>query len=358
LYGRRIEGKRMTSALHAAGGHRPGRSAIAQVGGAAVVAAGLVKDFRHPWTMRTRRALDGLSLTIERGEIFGLLGPNGAGKTTALKLLLGLLRPTAGAAWLLGKPVRDRKSRLGVGYLPEQPYFLDRLSAHEFLVFSARLAGLQEADAGRRASAWLDRLGLSAAGRMRLRKYSKGMLQRVGLAHALLAQPDLVFLDEPMSGLDPAGRREFRDIILDCRRRGMTIVFSSHIMPDAEMLCDRVGVLSAGRLARVGALDELVADGGRAAEVVVRGQEPLLLPPRWTGVEQRVHGEHIELTLPDAALLHEVVQHLVEKGYQLVSAETKHRSLESVVLEYADASWKYGRFDPYATTPETQRRAG
>ncbi len=341
------------------GEKEPARTKSDRASAAAVVATGLVKDFRHPWTLRARRALDGLSLTIERGEIFGLLGPNGAGKTTTLKLLLGLLRPTLGTAWLLGTPVLDRRSRLGVGYLPEQPYFLDRLTAHEFLVFSGQLAGLEAADAGRRADAWLERLGLASARRLRLRKFSKGMLQRVGLAHALLAQPELVFLDEPMSGLDPAGRREFRDVILDCRRKGMTVVFSSHILPDAEMLCDRVGVLADGRLARIGTLDELLAERGGGAEVVVRGRGPLLLPPRWSGVVQREHGEHIEISLPDAALMGEVVRTLLDKGYELIAAQTRHRSLESVVLEYADATWKYGRLDPFgAPEPASRRRAG
>ena len=258
---------------------------------AAVVATGLVKDFRSPFTLRKHRAVNGLSLTIERGEIFGLLGPNGAGKTTTLKMLLGLLQPSAGGAWLLGIPAGTPESRRGIGYLPEHPSFFDRLSGIEFLTFSGQLAGLRADDARRRANSWLERLGIASSAKERLRKYSKGMLQRVGLAHALLAEPELVFLDEPMSGLDPAGRREFRDVILDCRRQGVTVVFSSHILPDAEMLCDRVAVVRSGQVVRVGSLDELLADRVSDVEVVVRGPEPLLLPPRFSSVSQRPHGE-------------------------------------------------------------------
>jgi ABC-2 type transport system ATP-binding protein len=300
---------------------------------AAVVATGLVKDFRSPFTRKRRRAVDGLSLTIERGEIFGLLGPNGAGKTTTLKMLLGLLRPTAGAAWLLGTPAGTPESRRGIGYLPERPAFFDRLTGAEFLTFSGQLAGLSGGDARRRASAWLERLGISASAKVPLRKYSKGMLQRVGLAHALLAEPELVFLDEPMSGLDPAGRREFRDVILDCRRRGVTVVFSSHILPDAEMLCDRVAVVRSGQVVRIGTLDELLAERVSEVEVVVKGPEPLLLPPRFAAIRQRSHGEYVELHVADPELVQEMVPHLISKGYELVALQTRRRSLESVVLE-------------------------
>jgi ABC-2 type transport system ATP-binding protein len=302
-----------------------------------VVATGLVKDFRSPFTLRKSRAVDGLSLTIERGEIFGVLGPNGAGKTTTIRMLLGLLRPTAGAAWLLGVPAGTPQSRQGVGYLPEQPNFFDRLTGVEFLTFSGQLAGLSADDARRRARAWLDRLGIARSADVRLRKYSKGMLQRVGLAHALLAEPELVFLDEPMSGLDPVGRREFREVILECRRRGVTVVFSSHILPDAEMLCDRVAVVRAGRVTRVGLLDELLAERVGEVEIVVKGTEPLLLPPRFSSVRQRAHGEHLELQVSDSELVQDLVPHLISAGYELASVQTKRRSLESVVLECSEA---------------------
>jgi ABC-2 type transport system ATP-binding protein len=328
--------------------------------GAAVVATGLTKDFRSQWTLRSQRAVDGLSLTIERGEIFGLLGPNGAGKSTTFKMLLGLLRPSAGSAWLFGVPVASEESRRGIGYLPERPAFFERLTAQEFLTFSGQLAGLDAKDARRRADAWLERLGISQAAKTRLRKFSKGMLQRVGLAHALLAEPDLVLLDEPMSGLDPAGRREFRDIILECRQRGVTVLFSSHILPDAEMLCDRVAVMRKGKLARIGSLDELLADRVTGSEIVVSGPAPLLLPPAFASVAQRSHGEFLELQVPESALVTDLVKHLLGNGYQLVSVQTQRRSLESVVLA-ADSETEVPAETTRISEPSTRatrRKAG
>ncbi|HKA24567.1 MAG TPA: ABC transporter ATP-binding protein [Candidatus Eisenbacteria bacterium] len=319
---------------------------------AAVVSAGLHKVFRHPWTMRTKVAVDCLSLTVERGEIFGLLGPNGAGKTTTLKMLLGLLRPTSGQAWLLGRPIGDPESRRRVGYLPENPYFFDRLTAREFLIFSARLAGLDARDAAARAQRWLERLGLADRARTPLRKYSKGMVQRVGLAHALVHDPELVFLDEPMSGLDPLGRREFRDLILECRDRGTTVVFSSHILPDVELICDRVCVLASGRIARSGTLDDLLSGEEDGAEVVALGPGPLLLPPRFAGVSNVAHGQRVRLEVPRTDLVDPLVAHLLAKEYRLVSVTPRRRSLESVVLEAAGAA----RETPNGHAPERKRR--
>ena len=306
--------------------------------GAAVVAAGLGKVFRHPWTLRTKVAVDSLSLTVERGEIFGLLGPNGAGKTTTLKMLLGLLRPTSGQAWLLGRPVGTPASRQAVGYLPENPNLFDRLTAREFLIFSGQLAGLSAKAARGRADDWLERLGLADRATTALRKFSKGMVQRVGLAHALLTDPELVFLDEPMSGLDPLGRREFRDLILECRERGATVVFSSHILPDVELICDRVAVLAAGRIARSGSLDEMLASEEGGAEIVVQGAGSLLLPPRFAGVSHVSRGQQLLLSVPRVALVDPLIAHLLEKGFHMVSVTQQRRSLESVVLEASDAA--------------------
>jgi ABC-2 type transport system ATP-binding protein len=317
---------------------------------AALVAAGLRKVFRHPWTLKTKVAVEGLSLTVERGEIFGLLGPNGAGKTTTLKMLLGLLKPTAGNAWLLGTPIGSPESRRRVGYLPENPYFFDRLTAREFLIFSAQLAGIARGDAVARAERWLERLGLGARARTPLRKYSKGMVQRVGLAHALLHDPELVFLDEPMSGLDPLGRREFRDLILECKDRGTTVVFSSHILPDVELICDRVAVLSQGRIARSGPLDDLLSGEEDGAEIVVAGPLPLLLPPRFAGVAHGAHGQRVRLEVPRTELVDPLVAHLLSKEYRLISVTPRRRSLESVVLEVA------GHDD--APPQRSRRRAG
>jgi ABC-2 type transport system ATP-binding protein len=328
--------------------------------GAALVATGLTKVFRDPWTLRSKTAVEDVSLTVERGETFGLLGPNGAGKTTTLKLLLGLLRPTAGRAWLLGEPAGSPGSRVGVGYLPENPYFSDRLTAREFLTFSGQLAGLAQGEARRLGGHWLERLSLAARADTQLRKFSKGMLQRVGLAHALLGDPELVFLDEPMSGLDPLGRREVRDLILECQERGVTVVFSSHILPDVELLCERVAVLAHGRVARMGPLDELLETGEHGSEVVARGPQPLLLPPRLAGVTHEVHGRRVVLRATTAAALGELLAYLPGAGYEVESVTPARRSLESVVLEVAAAS---GEAEVAARAPgsgrrERQRRAG
>lgn len=225
----------------------------------AVRVDGLTKDFLTGfWRPRPKRALDGVSFDVPPGEVFGLLGPNGAGKTTTLKLLMDLLRPTAGRAELFGRNARDPESRRQVGFVPEQPYFYDHLSADELLHYFAGLSGLTGAARAAKAAAALDRTGISAADRRRpLRQFSKGMMQRVGLAQAIVHDPALIVLDEPMSGLDPIGRRDVREMILALRDEGRTILFSSHILSDAEQLCSRVGILAKGRLVKLGALDEL-----------------------------------------------------------------------------------------------------
>src|SRR3954453_22830506 len=218
----------------------------------------LTKDYKVGfWRPRPYRALDRLTLRVEHGEIFGFLGPNGAGKTTTLKLLMQLIFPTSGRAEILGRPVGDVSVRRRIGYLPENPFFYDNLSAEELLTYFASLFGYRGADRRARVSRMLDEVGLGAERRFQLRKYSKGMLQRVGLAQALLNDPEVVFLDEPMSGLDPMGRREVRDIILRLRDRGTTVFFSSHILADAEAICSRVAIVSGGRLAAAGSIAEL-----------------------------------------------------------------------------------------------------
>ncbi|HET7105283.1 MAG TPA: ABC transporter ATP-binding protein [Candidatus Acidoferrum sp.] len=208
--------------------------------------------------LKRRKSLEDLTMSVEDGEVFGFLGPNGAGKSTTIKLLMRLIFPSGGTARILGKPIDDVSMHASIGYLPEQPYFYDYLTAHEVLDYFARFHGLTANDRTSRVQAMLKKVGLETAKKIQLRKYSKGMLQRVGLAQAILHEPRVVVLDEPMSGLDPLGRREVRDIILELKREGRTVLFSTHVLSDAEMLCDRVGVIVGGRLRGIGAPGELV----------------------------------------------------------------------------------------------------
>ena len=212
-------------------------------------------------------------MQVEDGEVFGFLGPNGAGKSTTIKLLMGLIFPTAGTARILGKSISDTEMHREIGYLPEQPYFYDYLTAAEVLDYFARFHDLAEAERRERVQKMLKKVGLETAKKIQLRKYSKGMLQRVGLAQAILHDPKVVILDEPMSGLDPVGRREVRDIILELKREGKTVLFSTHILPDAEMLCDRVGVIVGGKLRGVGAPGEIVGMKAHGMEILFEWPE-------------------------------------------------------------------------------------
>src|SRR5215831_9145959 len=235
----------------------------------AIETKNLSKEYPYGFLhLKKKTSLEGLTIEIQEGQVFGLLGPNGAGKSTTIKLLMGIIFPTAGSARILGKPVSDVKVHRDIGYLPEQPYFYDYLTATEVLHYFVRFHGYSAAERGERVQKMLKKVGLETAGKIQLRKYSKGMLQRVGLAQAILHDPKLVILDEPMSGLDPVGRREVRDIILELRNAGKTVLFSTHILSDAEMLCDRVGVIVGGRLRGVGAPEEIVGVKARGMEIL------------------------------------------------------------------------------------------
>jgi ABC-2 type transport system ATP-binding protein len=223
------------------------------------------------WRKREKRALHPLTLSVEQGEVFGYLGANGAGKTTTLKLLMRLMFPTGGTARILGQDISEPGVKARVGYLPEQPYFYDYLTASELLHYYAQLSAVPAKDRSRRVDEMLARVGLSDSARMQLRKFSKGMLQRVGIAQAILHDPEVVFLDEPMSGLDPIGRREVRDLIDELKHEGKTIFFSTHILSDAEALCDRVAVLSRGELRGVGAVAELTSAADKRVEIIWQG---------------------------------------------------------------------------------------
>jgi ABC-2 type transport system ATP-binding protein len=278
------------------------------------------------WRKRPKLALRPLRLTIEEGEVFGFLGPNGAGKTTTLKLLMGLVFPTAGTARILGMDMDDPRVKSEIGFLPEQPYFYDHLSARELLNYYAQLSGVPAKGRSARVEQMLARVGLIDAAGVQLRKFSKGMLQRVGLAQAILHDPKLVFLDEPMSGLDPMGRREVRDLIQQLRHEGKTVFFSTHILSDAEALCDRVGVIHQGELRGVGAVAELTSQTQGKVEIIFCSQT---VPAGLTslGAEARVSGDMVNAVLreeqQDAAL--EVLR---RERLKLISLTPVRSSLE------------------------------
>jgi ABC-2 type transport system ATP-binding protein len=301
----------------------------------AIQTENLTKDYALGfWRKRPYRALDSLTIQVARGEVFGFLGPNGAGKTTTLKLLLQLVFPTSGRAEILGRPVGDVATRRLIGYLPENPYFYDHLTAVELLDYFGRLLGLPADVRAERVPRLLDQVELGAERRLPMRRYSKGMLQRVGLAQALLNEPEVVFLDEPMSGLDPIGRRMVRELILGLRDRGATVFFSSHILPDAEAVCSRVAILAGGRLAAAGRLTELLAFGVKGWEIVVDRVGAGALP--------RVQALHAKVTriadaryaieLPADARPERILADLVADGASVVAVNPLRDTLEDFFL--------------------------
>jgi ABC-2 type transport system ATP-binding protein len=232
----------------------------------------LTKDFSVGfWKKRPIRALDNLCLQVEAGQIFGFLGPNGAGKSTTIKILMHLLHPTSGKARILGEPVDSVAMHQRIGYLPENPYFYDYLTPAELLTYMGRLFGLRGTGLSRKVDALLESVGMSDARNLALRKFSKGMVQRIGISQALINDPEVVFLDEPMSGLDPLGRMEVRRIITSLKERGVTVFFSSHVLPDVEALCDRIAILNKGKLQETGTLDEILKVRIEGYEVILSG---------------------------------------------------------------------------------------
>lgn len=237
----------------------------------------LHKSFRTGFFRKLKKAVQGLSLTVSEGEVFGFLGPNGAGKTTTIKMIMGLIFPTSGSTELFGLPSNDIRAKERVGFLPENPHFYEYLSGYEFLNFYGRLFGLSGSQRPARVERLLEQVGMMHARDVPLRKYSKGMLQRIGIAQALINDPDLVILDEPMSGLDPLGRKDVRDIIFKLKEQGKTVFFSSHILQDVEMICDRVAILANGTLRKVGTLSELLNEQeAHESELTVSGLEPVV----------------------------------------------------------------------------------
>ena len=290
---------------------------------------GLTKDYPvGSFSRKTKRALDDLSLSIDQGEIFGLIGPNGAGKTTTLKLLMGLIFPTAGRVKILGKPLHDLTMKAQIGFLPEHPYFYDYLTGRELLNYFAQLFGLERAERRRRVDDLLERVGLRAAGNTQLREYSKGMTQRLGVAQALVNRPRIVFLDEPMSGLDPMGRRDMTLLVRELKSEGVTVLFCSHILPDVEALCDRVAILNQGKTVKEGKLTEIL-DLSLTIEVVL-GNVSDGLEQELGSVSTRSHrlSEGIKLELGGEEALDKVLGMARSNGARVVSVQRVRQTLE------------------------------
>jgi len=278
-------------------------------------------------------AVRGLTLTVEQGEVFGFLGPNGAGKTTSIKMLLGLVAPTAGAAWLLGAPLGDRQTRAKIGFLPEHFRFHDWLTAQEFMTLHGELYGMTAEARRRRIADLLERVGLTPFRDKQLRTFSKGMLQRVGLAQALLNEPALVFLDEPTSGLDPVGRRLVRDIIGDLRRQGTTVFLNSHLLSEIEITCDRVAFIKHGEVLRVSALKGLVT-GETSVTIHAAGlTDDMAAGLRAWGQDVRVDGEQVTLAVADDQALPQIARYLVEQGAALYAMTPQRLSLEDLFIQ-------------------------
>ena len=304
---------------------------------AAIEINNLTKDYEVGfWRKRKVRALDGLSLKVEAGQIFGFLGANGAGKTTTLKLLMRLIFPTAGSARILGQDIGDVSMHARIGYLPENPYFYDYLTAREFLDYCGQIFGVRAAGRKKRTADLLARVKLDEKRwDTQLRKFSKGMLQRVGLAQSLVNDPEIVFLDEPMSGLDPVGRREVRDLIASLRDEGKTVFMCSHILSDIEVLCDQVAILKRGRLAQVGYLDELrrTTEGPNRMEVLATGTDAETLRQHLPGADilPTPRGLRIEISSEDE--IEVVLAALRKAGGKIVSVQPVKQSLEELFLD-------------------------
>lgn len=295
----------------------------------------LHKTFYAGFRRRRIDAVKGVSLSVEPGEIFGLIGPNGAGKTTTIKMMTGLIRPTKGQATLMGYDSRDRRCSKKLGYLPEISYYYECLTAAEILDFYARLYGIDSTERPKRVENWIERVGLSHAKNKRLGQFSKGMLQRIGLAQALIGDPELVILDEPQSGLDPIGRRDVADIIREAQNKGKTVFFSSHILPDVERLCDRIGVIRNGQMEVVGSLNELLKNQ-QIVEVVVLGNAS----EAWIKKMQEINGVSLEsraaqhtLTIQGNIAINDILTSAISEGLRVEHVIQRRDDLEAFFMQ-------------------------
>ena len=299
--------------------------------------ADLTKVFKTGLLGRKVTALNKLNLEVNNKEIFGFLGPNGAGKTTTIKILMGLIYPTSGKAWLLDKELGNVDVKRKIGFLPEQPYFYDYLTSEEFLKFYGQLAGVHKDSLRDIIPSLLSTVGLEKAKGLQLRKFSKGMLQRIGIAQALINHPDLVVLDEPMSGLDPIGRKEIRELILRLKEEGKTIFFSTHIIPDVELICDRVGILINGELVNVGRLDNIIDTKLKHIEVIASGitKETFDFMHQTDGanVSNFESNDRISIKVQDEHLLERVLGLIKDGKGRVVSVIPHRETLEELFIK-------------------------
>ncbi len=298
----------------------------------------LVKTYHLGFFHKKNRAVSDVSLSVEEGEIFGLLGPNGAGKTTTLKVLMGLIRPTAGKASVFGFPLGDLRAKKRLGYLPESPYFYEYLTGYELLIFMAKLFGLSPGTAQKRAKELLELVDMTRSKDTALRRYSKGMLQRIGIAQALIGDPELVILDEPLTGLDPIGRKDLRMLIADLRRQGKTVLLSSHILSDVEMLADRVTIVVKGRTIKSGPLHELLDAKILSTEVVVQDPSSELVEVlQKAGYSAQNIGEKLQIKIEGERDAGPLIDLIREHGGHLLEVTPRKETLEDLVVEQAKA---------------------
>ena len=294
----------------------------------------LIKDFREDFWKKKRNALSGVTFSVSDGTIYGFLGPNGSGKTTTIKILMGLLFPTSGSAKILGHDISEVGFKKDIGYLPESPYFYDHLKAGEFLQFYGELFGLPKKDINIRIDRLLEEVGLSSEKNVQLRKFSKGMLQRIGLAQAMINDPKLLVLDEPMSGLDPIGRKNVRDIILRCKERGKTVFFSSHILSDIEMICDQVSIIVSGKIVDSGYIKDLLNPKVLYYEVEIEEKNKGSLGKSFLGdksISER--GNSLFIKIMGEEELKKINKHLVEKGVNVASVIPIKETLEDLFVK-------------------------
>jgi ABC-2 type transport system ATP-binding protein len=298
----------------------------------AIKTVNLTKRYSGLWSKQAVDAVKNLNLEVYRGEIFGFLGPNGAGKTTTIKVLLGIIYPTEGEAYVLGQPAGDPKNHYRISYLPETPYFYDYMTGREILTFYAKLFGITEPERSKRVNELLDRVGLSRAADQTLRTYSKGMLQRIGLAQCLINDPELLILDEPTAGLDPIAHIDIRDMILELRNQGKTLFISSHQLSDVERVCDRVAILKKGVMVQLGRIEELLA-GGHVEVIADKVPENAVEPIRQLGGKVSLHDGRLIVEQPDNGSVDRVIDIVRAAGGHIVSVKPYRRSLEDLFVE-------------------------